>query len=155
MIVAAALISTAAAVTWVAQGAQPPPGPPPAGAAQTENVPAGPPPPPADASIPPTPTSAAGLVSYAIPTIDLQGLRPDIAPGTHLDLWVTWQPPVTKTAELHPLLKDVVLEEIVPPLSPDGPHAAILLVDPDQITDLMWGDRFGALSAAVPSAPKG
>jgi len=151
--VAAALITCAAAVMWVVQGARPSQDPIPAPAGRAGDL--GPSPPPSTAAPSLTiPTTTAGLVSYAIPTTELQGLPPDLAYGTRLDLWVAWQPPITKRTELQPLLRGVLLEKIVPPLLPDGPHSAILKVDPDEISDLIWGDRFGALSAVVPAAGK-
>ena len=151
--VAAALIACAAAVMWVVQGARPSRDSIPAAAGHAEDLDPSPHPSTTAASVTIPPTTA-DLVSYAIPTTELQGLPPDLAFGTRLDLWVAWQPPITKRTELQPLLQGVLLEKIVPPLLPDGPHSAILKVDPDEISDLIWGDRFGALSAVVPPAGK-
>lgn len=94
----------------------------------------------------------ANLVSYAIAVNELHGLPPRAAAGTVLDLWVAWEPPVTKEPKIHRLVSNVILEEIAPPLLPDGPHAALLLVKPNQLSDLLYGDRYGSLSVAIPQS---
>lgn len=153
MTTAAGFIALIAAVVWVAQGG----GPSPSVAADADVVttpsPLGSSAPDPEAG-PPVPQAAAvadDLVSYALPVTELQGLPPDLAPGTALDLWVMWQPPVTKATKVDRLLRDVLLEKIVPPLLADAPHVAVLLVSPDQFSRLVWGDRLGALSVAVPA----
>lgn len=92
------------------------------------------------------------LVSYAVAVSELHGLPPHVAPGTRLEIWVAWEPPVTRQPDIRPLLDDVLLEEISPPLLPDGPHVASLLVRRGQISDLFYGDRYGSLSVVVPQA---
>lgn len=154
--VAAALVTVAAALIWVLQGAGPAASPSPAGGTETL-APAPTPPSPlsgpdADAEANDDP-STEELVSYAIATAELQGLPPDLPPGSIVDLWVTWQPPVTKQAKVGPLLAGIRLEKIAAPLLPDGPHAAILAVPAERISDLIWGDRFGALTVVVPPDP--
>ena len=154
--VAAALVTVAAALIWALQGTGPVASPSPVGG--TESL----------ASVPTSPSPLSGadadaeagddpsteeLVSYAIATAELQGLPPDLPPGSTVDLWVTWQPPVTKRAKVRPLLEGVRLEKIAPPLLPDGPQAAILAVPAERISDLIWGDRFGALTVVVPPDP--
>lgn len=92
------------------------------------------------------------LVSYAVAVSELHGLPPNVAPGTRLEIWVAWEPPITKQPDIRPLLDDVLLEEISPPLLPDGPHVASLLVGRGQISDLFYGDRYGSLSVVVPQS---
>lgn len=154
---AAGLITLVAAVVWVAQGSAPSP----SVAADAEVV-TNPSPlassAPEPGASPPVPEPAAvadDLVSYAIPVTELQGLPPDLAPGTALDLWVMWQPPVTKDTKVDRLLRGVLLENIVAPLLADAPHVAVLSVSPDQFSRLVWGDRLGALSVAVPAVRDG
>ena len=88
-------------------------------------------------------------VSYAIAVAELAGLSPTSAPGTLLELWVTWDPPITKRPKLQKLLDDVVLDEIAPPVTPEGPQVALLSVARNQLDELLWADRYGSLSAAV------
>lgn len=90
-------------------------------------------------------------LSYAIAVTELSGLSLATAPGTRLDLWVAWEPPITKVPDIRPLLTDVTLEKIAPPVLPDGPHVALLLVKPHQVRDLLYGDRYGALSVTTRS----
>lgn len=89
------------------------------------------------------------LRSYAVSANELQGLPFDSAPGTKLELWVAWEPPVTKGPRVQRLVEDVVLEKIAPPTVPNGPHTAILLVSPKRISDVIYGDLYGRLSAVV------
>lgn len=92
------------------------------------------------------------LVSYAVAVNELHGLPPQAAPGTLLDVWVAWEPPVTKQPRIAPLLSGVILEEIAPPMLPDGPYAALLLVPRNEVSDLLYGDRYGSLSVIIPQA---
>ncbi|MFN2388733.1 MAG: hypothetical protein ABR575_03890 [Actinomycetota bacterium] len=89
-------------------------------------------------------------VGYAIAVPELQGLPPDASPGTHLEVWVAWDPPVTDQPRIQRLLPDVVLQRIVAPTTPGAPPVALLLVPRKSMTDLLWGDRYGALSVTVP-----
>ena len=141
--VAAAIIALLAGVVWVLQGAAPPEAPisserPPA----TDAAPS-----PRPSTSPSTTSPSQGKVySYAIATTELQGLAPDAAPGTRLDLWVATQPPVSERADVLPLLEGAILQEIVAPTLPDGPYSAILQVPLRHARKLMWADRFGSLS---------
>ena len=94
-------------------------------------------------------TESEGREIYAITLSDLPGLAPDSAPGTRLNLWVTWEPPVTKHPKVHLLLENVILKRISPPLTVNGPFVANLLVSRKGLPDLLWADRFGKLNASV------
>jgi ABC-type Fe3+-hydroxamate transport system substrate-binding protein len=84
---------------------------------------------------------------YAIGLHELPGLSQDSPAGTPLELWVTWGPPITKEPRVQSLLGDVILERIVMPVTPEGPIAAILSLPPEDIPDLIFGVRYGELSA--------
>jgi hypothetical protein len=81
--------------------------------------------------------------------VELPGLPPDATPGTKLDLWVTWQPPVTREPKVQLLIEDVTLETISAPITVDGPYVANLLVGKKELPDLLYGDRFGDLNVSV------
>lgn len=105
---------------------------------------------PAEVAAPsPARGEAPGAVSYAIAVPELHGLSPHAAPGTELQVWVAWEPPISKEPRIHRLVDSVILEEITPPLLPDGPHVAMLLVPRKELRNLLYGDRYGALSVAV------
>lgn len=87
--------------------------------------------------------------TYAISVFDLAGLPPDAKPGTTLELWVAWDPPVTKSAQVQRLLRNVVLERIIPGPVMEAPSMALLSVLPRQVPDLLYGDRYGSLSVTV------
>jgi len=87
--------------------------------------------------------------SYAIALPDLKGLPPDAVPGTQMELWVAWEPPLTRRPRIQRLFPSVVLEKIAPPAIEGGPAVAILSVESSDVSDLLWGDRYGALSVVL------
>ena len=87
--------------------------------------------------------------SYAISLFELPGLPPDAKPGTRLEIWATWKPPVTGGPKVQRLVPDALLERVSPPVALDGSPVAILSVPEEEVADLLFGDRFGALSAAI------
>ena len=93
--------------------------------------------------------SDAGHVSYAVSLVELPGLPPDAGSGTTFDIWVTWEPPITKGPRVQLLLRDAVLERIAEPLTREGPFVAVIAVADRHLSDLIYGDRYGDLSAAV------
>jgi hypothetical protein len=86
---------------------------------------------------------------YALPVAELSGLPANAPPGTELELWVTWDPPVTERPRLQRLIRRVVLEKVAPAVTPDGPDAAILLVPVEKLPDLVYADRYGAISVGL------
>jgi hypothetical protein len=96
-------------------------------------------------SLSPTPA----VRGYALPVAELAGLPADAPPGTELELWVTWDPPVTDRPRLQRLIPQVVLEKIAPAMTSNGPDAAILLVPERKLPDLVYADRYGAISVAM------
>lgn len=84
---------------------------------------------------------------FALPLVELPGLSPRSRPGSVLELWVTWEPPVTEEPQVQMLLGRVRLEEIIEPPVAEGPYMVLISVKRNQVGDLLWGDRFGALSA--------
>lgn len=106
-----------------------------------------------------SPTAGAELVdgaapaerrSYAIGLQDLAGFPPDAAPGVLLELWVTWEPPVTREPRLQKLVGDVVLDRIIPGSVPEAPVTVLLSVPADRVGDLIYADGYGRLSVALP-----
>ncbi len=98
---------------------------------------------------PSTPAGVGARRSYAIGLHDLDGLPPDAAPGTRVELWVAWDPPVTEQTEVHKLIDDVVIEKLIPPVVPEGPVSVVLSIRAKDFSDLVWGDRYGALSVSI------
>lgn len=87
--------------------------------------------------------------AYALPTSEIPGLPVDASPGTRLEVWVAWDPPVTRGPRVQRLLDEVTLQRLVPPATPEGPTGAILEVKRSQVADLLFGDRWGSLSVVV------
>jgi hypothetical protein len=56
---------------------------------------------------------------------------------------------VTKEPRVQRLLIDVVLDEVIPPVVPEAPATAILSIPTKAVPDLLYGDRYGALSAIM------
>jgi hypothetical protein len=90
-----------------------------------------------------------GARDYAIALPELRGLPPDAAPGTQLELWVTWDRPVTRSPKVQKLLPAATLVRIIPPITPEGVAAAVLRVPTASMSDLLYADGYGALSAIV------
>ncbi|MGH2755151.1 MAG: hypothetical protein ACRDLB_12050 [Actinomycetota bacterium] len=88
--------------------------------------------------------------TYALGLHDLSGLSPDVQEGQRLELWVTWEPPITKKAQVQLLLDDVSLVRLVPPVTPEGPTSVLLSLPAQDIPELLYGDRYGQLSAVAP-----
>ena len=88
--------------------------------------------------------------TYAIGLHELAGLPPDVAEGTTIEIWATWEPPVSKQVQVQLLLKDVVVERVIAPALPEGPTSLLLSVPGRHISDLLYGDRYGQLSAVTP-----
>jgi hypothetical protein len=101
----------------------------------------------------PAPVETAGPVgrrkTYAMAVPELAGLSSSAVPGTRLELWVAWDPPLTKSPKIQRLLKDVILEKIVPPTVPEAPATAILSVPERAVPDLLYGDKYGSLSVTM------
>jgi hypothetical protein len=110
---------------------------------------------PAQTAITETPAPApsgepvVGRKTYAIPVPELAGLSSSAGPGTALELWVAWDPPLTKSPKIQRLLRDVMLEKIVPPAVPEAPATAILSVPDRAVPDLLYGDKYGSLSVTM------
>lgn len=94
-------------------------------------------------------STGTDLVSYSIDVSDIAGLPPTAVPGSETELWVTWERPLTRSPKLQRVVRDAVLERIDAPVTPDGPTVATFLVSRTEIDDLLWADRYGALSATI------
>jgi hypothetical protein len=92
--------------------------------------------------------ASVDLASYAFLLPELQGLPPDVKPGTAIEIWVTWEPPVTKKLQVQQLVPRATVEELIPSIEP-GPPTVMLSLERRHIPDLMYGDRYGSLSTVV------
>lgn len=100
----------------------------------------------------PTPPPPTGTTrEYAVDVSDLLGLPPDVQPGQVMEIWVAWDPAVTKGPQIQRLLKVVTLQRFVEPVTMDGPRVAVLSVPRERIGDLMYGDMFGSLTVTLES----
>ncbi|MGI8407986.1 MAG: hypothetical protein ACR2L3_05695 [Actinomycetota bacterium] len=93
--------------------------------------------------------AGTGIRSYSIGLHELSGLTQATPPGTRIDIWASWGPPVTEKPQVQRLLKDVVIQEIQPPFLPEGPTAVVLSLMPTQVEKMLWGDKYGSLAAVV------
>jgi hypothetical protein len=87
--------------------------------------------------------------SYALSEADVSGLPLDTPPGTRLELWVAWEPPVTRTAKLQLLIRDVVLEKVISGFPEGAPATILLSLRARDVDDMLWADRYGALSLTI------
>lgn len=88
------------------------------------------------------------LASYAFLLPELEGLPPDVNPGTAIEIWATWEPPVTKKPQVQQLVPRATVDELIPSIEP-GPPTVMLSLERRHIPDLMYGDRYGSLSTVV------
>ncbi len=93
--------------------------------------------------------SETDVRTYALSVSELRGLPPNAAPGTQLELWVAWDPPLTKEPRFQLLVRRVILEKIVPGVTAEAPATALLRITKSQVPDLLYGDRYGSLSVTV------
>ena len=100
---------------------------------------------------PSTPTPA-GRAGYWVDVAEISGLSPQTPVGTTIDLWVAWDPPLTKQPEIRHLLDGVVVQEIAPPISASDPTGVLLSIDRKDRDALLWADRYGSLSATIEDA---
>ena len=70
-----------------------------------------------------------------------------------LEVWVAWEPPVTRKIRFQKLLPSATIERVVPGLVQEHPATVLLGVDRSRISDLLYGDRFGSLSVVILSLP--
>ena len=103
-----------------------------------------------EAAAPTTSQLESDRQSYALGLHDIAGLAQDTAAGTVVDLWVAWDPPITKKPQFQRLIPSVVIEEIMPPFVPEGPVTVMLSVPAKKIGDLLYADRYGAISISTP-----
>jgi hypothetical protein len=98
------------------------------------------------------PPATRGFRSYALEITELDGLPPDASPGTELEIWVTWEPPITRRIRVQRLIQQVRVVRIIPNIVPEGPATVLLSIPRRDIADMFYGDRFGELSAAILSS---
>jgi hypothetical protein len=98
---------------------------------------------------PAVPPAGDGFRSYALEITELDGLPPDASPGTALEIWVTWEPPITRRIRVQRLIQQARVEKIIPNIVPEGPATVLLSIPRRDVADMFYGDRFGQLSAAV------
>lgn len=96
------------------------------------------------------PGPAVDRSEYALGMHELSGFPRQTPPGARMELWVAWDPPLTKAPDVRRLIKDVIVADIIPPLTPDGPTAVIVSVPTARVPDLIYGDRYGDLSVVLP-----
>ena len=84
--------------------------------------------------------------TYAVDISTLSGFPPDAEPGDLFDIWVAWDRRIVKGPNIQLLLEGVELERIAPPVTAQGPYVALFIVTRGQARDLLYGERYGALS---------
>lgn len=98
---------------------------------------------------PPEASDSPNLRAYAIPLIEVQGLPPDVAAGTRLELWVAWEPPITEKRRIQKLFGGARVGRVIEPTVAEAPTTVELLVPAEELPELLFADRHGALNAAV------
>lgn len=99
-------------------------------------------------SVPIAPTRGSETYAVALPA--LRGLPPEVPPGTTVKVWAAWEPPITKQPRIQVLIERAVVQAIIPATDPSAPPTVLLWVPAARIPDLLYGDRYGALSVTLP-----
>lgn len=95
--------------------------------------------------------SALASREYAIGLHELRGLATDAAPGTELEIWVSWDEAFSHGPQVQRLLKKATLSRMIQPVTPEGPVVVVLSVPESSFGDLVYGDLFGSLAVAIPA----
>ena len=98
----------------------------------------------------PAAPAATDLASYAFLLPELEGLSPTVAPGTEIEIWATWEPPITKRLKVQLLIPNATITKVIPSIEP-GPPTVMLELERRLIPDILFGDRFGDLSVVLAS----
>jgi len=98
----------------------------------------------------PSPPAATDLASYAFLLPELEGLSPTVEPGTEIEIWATWEPPITKRLKVQLLIPRATVTKVIPSIEP-GPPTVMLELERRLIPDILFGDRFGSLSVVLAS----
>lgn len=101
------------------------------------------------------PTSSAGppagqRSAYYMTFDELDGLPSDIPPWTRIELWVSWDPPITDEPVVHLLNDDAFVEAILAPLVEGGSYVVKLSIRDKHRADLVYADRYGSLNVTFP-----
>ncbi len=97
----------------------------------------------------PAPPGASDRANYYLSAPEVDGLPTEIAPWTQIELWVAWDPPITDEPSLNKLVTDAYIEAVLAPIAPESPYTLKLSIRRRDISDLLYADRYGSLSAIV------
>lgn len=94
-----------------------------------------------------------GLRPYAVALAGHTGLPLDAAPGTQIDVWVVWRPPMTRRTRIEPVPVAAVLERMTAPVTAAGAPTAVLSLPRRDVPTMIHADLYGdvALTLAVSS----
>jgi hypothetical protein len=93
-------------------------------------------------SVPP-----ADYRSFAVGLHEMRGLPAEAPPGSRWEIWAAWDSPVAESPMVQRLVREVILEAVHPPVTPEGPHTATLLLERKQVKRFLWGYQWGSLTA--------
>ena len=106
---------------------------------------------PVDPSLPASPSDSSVIEwrGYSIPLVELRGLPPDVKPGARIELWASWEPPITDKRRVQKLFAGARVSRVIPPTVAEVPTTVELLVRVDELPVLLFADRHSFLSATV------
>lgn len=104
---------------------------------------------PSSEALPTPPLNAQGRITYHMTLDELDGMPANVRPWTKIELWVAWDPPITDEPLVQLLNDDIYVESVLPPIAQGGSHVVKLAVRPRDRVDLVYADRYGALSVMI------
>lgn len=88
-------------------------------------------------------------VTYWVGLYRIGGLSGTTPPGTEVEIWATWEPPITDEPRAQRLIRSAYIEKVIPPITPDGTYEIALSLARKDVPNMIYGERYGQLSAAV------
>ncbi|MFP5298778.1 MAG: hypothetical protein ACLGHL_07315 [Actinomycetota bacterium] len=95
---------------------------------------------------PPTSPPPGDRMAYYMSFDEVDGLPLDTEPWTPVELWVTWDPPITDEPLAQKLSNDVYVESVLPPVVPGSGHVVKFSIRHKDREPLVYADRYGSIS---------
>jgi hypothetical protein len=89
-------------------------------------------------------SGAGRFYSHALDLLEVDGLSPDLDPGTPVEIWVTWGHG-ERVSKPQRWVTGAVFERIAPAVTPTGSDVVVLNIPADQRRKMIWAG-YGAIT---------
>lgn len=87
----------------------------------------------------------AAAYSYAIETMEIEGVPPDLPEGTPVEIWVTWQEG-SRVGRPQPWITDAIFERVSPAVTPTGSDVVVVTIPKEQRRKMAWASHFAKMT---------